>query len=176
MRAVRVWRRQLHGATLFLFWKMKVTDSTIILVHNKVPKSWRNVDVGPCSLSGAGSAGWSVYVGSLSGKDTVSRWSSALSCLSSGSTFASLICVWFLRTVPINARPRCSTSNNITINPRLVLMCRPRFHEQFFPFQNSLRVARPSCCTEPLIYVFFLQCLHTPDSETLPEGCFDGLL
>ena len=58
----------------------------------------RNVDIGPCST---GSTSWSVCKGSFSGKDTISRWSSALSFLSSGSTFASLICVWFLRTGPI---------------------------------------------------------------------------
>ena len=29
LRAVRVWRRQLHSVTPFLFWKMTVTDSTI---------------------------------------------------------------------------------------------------------------------------------------------------
>ena len=39
VRALQVRRWQLHSATPLLFWKMKVTDSIIILVHNKVPKS-----------------------------------------------------------------------------------------------------------------------------------------
>ena len=35
---------------------------------------------------------------------------------------------------------------------------------------------RPSCCTEPLIFTFFLRCFHTPDLGMLPEGWVVTLL
>ena len=100
----------------------------------------RNVDIGPCST---GSTSWSVCEGSFSGKDTISRWSSALSFLSSGSTFASLICVWFLRTGPIEVLTMQDLGAVLLITFPYIqgwcLFAGLGLTNTFSPYENSLR-------------------------------------
>ena len=131
-------------------WKLRIAqfdfDSTIILLHNKVPKSW-----GRPLLSH-----WTVKCGyrPLFSLRRRLYWLISVCRLAfrQGYNFQVVICsfiflLWFnlclsnLCVIPLNwshrgvnnIRPWCSTSNNFTIYPRLVLICRPWFQEHFFP-------------------------------------------